>query len=159
MPMKAILKCSLVFYFVLVASAIFAQNKTIITKEPKFKPPVVKTYLGVNQNGATVTKEEASQLIALPLKIVDDKNNTYPIDSYQFLYRRKSTVLNDETGSKETAFTIVANRFDSTPLPKVWIENTKDHFQKDEQLYFFDIVVKDKQGRKFFAPELKITIQ
>jgi hypothetical protein len=118
----------------------------------------VKTYLGVNQNGASVTKEEASQLIGLPLKIVDDKKNAYPVDSYQFLYRRKSTVLNND-GKRETVFTIVADRFFATPLPKVWIENTKDQFQKDEQLYFFDIVVKDKEGRKFFAPELKITIK
>ncbi len=157
--MKTILKRSLLFYLIFAAPAIFAQDKEIITKEPRFKPPVVKTYLGVNQNGASVTKEEASQLIGLPLKIVDDKNNTYPIDSYQFLYRRKSTILNDDTGKKETTFTIVADRFFATPLPKVWIENTKDQFQKDEQLYFFDIVVKDKEGRKFFAPELKITIK
>lgn len=157
--MKIIIKSLLLFYLIFAVSAVFAQDKEIITKEPKFKPPVVKTYLGVNQNGASVTKEEASQLIGLPLKIVDDKNNAYPIDSYQFLYRRKSTIQNDETGRKETTFTIVADRFDSTPLPKVWIENTKDQFKKDEQLYFFDIVVKDKEGRKFFAPELKITIK
>lgn len=157
--MKIILKRSLLFYLLLAASAIVAQDKTVITKEPKFKPPVVKTYLGINQNGAAVTKEEASQLIALPLKVVDDKNNRYPIDSYQFLYRRKSFVQNDENGKKEVTFTIVADRFFATPLPKVWIDNTKDQFQKDEQLYFFDIVVKDKEGRIFFAPELKITIQ
>ena len=157
--MKIILKSSLLFYLMLTVSALFAQDKEVITKEPKFKPPVVKTFLGINQNGAVVTKEEALQLIGLPLKIVDDKNNAYPVDSYQFLYRRKSTILNDDTGRKETSFTIVADRFFATPLPKVWIENTKDHFQKDEQLYFFDIVVRDKEGRKFFAPELKITIQ
>lgn len=157
--MKIILKRSIFFYLLFVTSAIIAQDKTVITNEPKFKPPVVKTYLGINQNGAAVTKEEADQLIGLPLKIVDDKDNRYLIDSYQFLYRRKSMVQNDETGRKEATFTIVADRFFSTPLPKVWIDNTKDQFQKDEQLYFFDIVVKDKQGRKFFAPELKITIQ
>ena len=156
--MKIILKSSLLFCLLFAVSAVLAQDKEIITKEPKFKPPVVKTYLGVNQNGASVTKEEASQLIGLPLKIVDDKKNTYPVDSYQFLYRRKSTILNDD-GKKETVFTIIADRFFATPLPKVWIENTKDQFQKDEQLYFFDIVVKDKEGREFFAPELKITIK
>jgi hypothetical protein len=156
--MKIIIKSLLLFYLLFAVSAVFAQDKEIITKGPKFKPPVVKTYLGVNQNGASVTKEEASQLIGLPLKIVDDKKNAYPVDSYQFLYRRKSTVLNND-GKRETVFTIVADRFFATPLPKVWIENTKDQFQKDEQLYFFDIVVKDKEGRKFFAPELKITIK
>jgi hypothetical protein len=138
---------------------LFAQNKEIITKEPKFKPPVVKTLLGVNQNGAQVTVDEGVQLVGLPLKITDAANNQYTIDSYQFLYRQKSYILNDETGKKEQVFTISADRFDSTPLPKVWVDNIRRRLQKDEQLYFFDIVVKNKQGRKFFAPELKITIK
>ncbi len=137
----------------------FAQEKPVITKVPKFKPPVVKTFLGVNQNGASVTADEAVHLIVLPLKITDDKNNVYPIDSYQFLYRKKGAIQDEETGKVQTTFTIQASRFISTPLPKIWIDNLKDGFQKDEQLYFFDIVVKDKEGRRFFAPELKITIK
>ena len=157
--MKIILKSSLLFYLVFSVSAVFAQDKEIITKEPKFKPPVVETYLGVNQNGASVTKEEASQLIGLPLKIVDDKNNAYPISTYRFLYKEKGYIVDDETGKNEVTFTNVADRFDKTPLPKVWIDNIKGRLQKDEQLYFFDIVVKDKEGREFFAPELKITIK
>ena len=147
-------------FFLLIGSAnLFGQNKEIITKEPKFKPPVVKTFLGVNENGAQVTVDEGVQLAGLPLKITDAAKNQYTIDSYQFLYRQKSYILNDETGKKEQVFTISADRFDSTPLPKVWVDNIRRRLQKDEQLYFFDIVVKDKQGRKFFAPELKITIQ
>ena len=137
----------------------FAQAKPVITKIDKFKPPVVKSFLGVNQNGASVTVDEATQLIGLPLKITDDNNNIYKIDSYQFLYKKKGFVENEETGKVQPTFTIESARFDSTPLPKVWIDNLKTGFQKEEQLYYFDIVVKDKQGRKFFAPELKITIQ
>ena len=137
----------------------FAQEKPVVTKVAKFKPPAVKTFLGVNQNGASVTVDEASQLVGLPLKITDDKNNIYQIDSYQFLYRKKSFIQNEETGKVQATFTIESDRFDSTPLPKIWVDNLKNVFQKDEQLYYFDIVVKDKEGRKFFAPELKITIQ
>lgn len=150
------------FCFLLLFSVVtnsFAQDSSIITKVPKFKPPSVKTFLGVNQNGAQVTVEEGNQLVGLPLKIVDDKNNTYPIDSYQFLYKQKSYIMDDETGKRETTFTLAADRFDSTPLPKVWINNIAGRLQPDEQLYFFDIVVKDKEGRRFFAPELKITIK
>lgn len=158
--MKIILRYSFCFFlsFSFAASS-FAQDSTIITKVPKFKPPVVKTFLGVNQNGAQVTVEEGNQLAGLPLKIVDDKNNTYPIDSYQFLYKQKSFITNDETGKRETTYTLAADRFDSTPLPKLWVNNIAGRLQPDEQLYFFDIVVKDKQGRRFFAPELKITIK
>lgn len=146
------------FVFLLSVSAISFAQKTEVVTVTKFKPPVVKTFLGINENGASVTKEEATQLLALPLKIVDDKKNAYPIDSYQFLYRRKGVIEDEQTGKKEVAFTIVSNRFSTTPLPKVWVDNIKDNLKKDEQLYYFDIVVKDKQGRKFPAPEIKITL-
>ena len=132
---------------------------TKIVKVPKFKPPVVTTYLGVNTNGATVTVDEAVQLIALPLKITDTKNNSYSIVSYGFVYKRKGAVEDEETGLKKISFTTVADKFQTTPLPKVWIDNLKNGFQKDEQLYFYDVLVKDNQDRKFYAPDLKITIQ
>lgn len=155
-----ILKYLLLILFLFAVNQIsFAQQKEVITKVPKFKPPVVKTFLGINQNGAQVTADEGNQLIGLPLKIVDDQNNTYPISSYRFLYKQKGVIINDETGKKQVSFTIAADRFDKTPLPKVWIDNIRGRLQSDEQLYFFDIVVKDKEGREFFAPELKITIK
>lgn len=157
--MKIVFNYFLLIFLFAVTKSSFGQEKQVIIKEPKFKPPVVKTFLGVNQNGAIVTADEGAQLVGLPLKIADAKNNQYPVDSYQFLYRQKSYILNDETGKKEEVFTIAAGRFDKTPLPKVWIDNIKGRLQKDEQLYFFDIVVKDKEGRIFFAPELKITVQ
>lgn len=136
-----------------------AQEKPTITKVPKFKPPVVTSFLGVNKNGATVTVDEAAQLITLPLKIKDEKGNEYAIDSYQFLYRKKGGIQDEQTGKVTVTFTVASARFTTTPLPKIWIDNLKDGFQKEEQLYFFDIVVKDKEGRGFFAPELKIMIQ
>ena len=146
--------------FLFVAPSIsFGQQKVVITKIPKFKPPAVKTFLGINQNGAQVTPDEGNQLVGLPLKIVDDKNNVYPISTYRFLYKEKGYIQDDETGKNEVTFNNVADRFDKTPLPKIWIDNIKGRLQKDEQLYFFDIVVKDKEGREFYAPELKITIK
>ena len=146
--------------FLFVAPSIsFAQQKVVITKIPKFKPPAVKTFLGINQNGAQVTPDEGNQLVGLPLKIVDDKNNVYPISTYRFLYKEKGYIVDDETGKNEVTFNNVADRFDKTPLPKVWVDNIRGRLQADEQLYFFDIVVKDKEGREFYAPELKITIK
>lgn len=132
---------------------------SVITKVPKFKPPVVKTYLGTNTNGASVAKEEASQLIAMPLKITDEKKNIYAVDSYHFLYKKKGMIQDEETGKKSVTFTNLSDLFKTTPLPKVWVNNIKDGFQKDDELYFFDIIVKDNKNRRFFAPDLKITIQ
>ena len=129
-----------------------------VTKIAKFKPPKVVSLLGINSNGASVTIEEANQLIALPLKVTDSAKNMYTVDTYHFLYKRKS-VVEDERGTKQVSYTTVADRFDKTPLPKIWVENIQDKLQKSEELYFFDIIVKDKQGRRFFAPDLRLTIK
>lgn len=143
----------------LVAISIKAQTPdTTVTKVIKFRPPVVKTFLGRNSQTGTVTLEEANQLINLPLKIIDDKNNLYDVASYQFMYKKRSVIENEQTGKKEIAFTTVADLFKTTPLPEIWRKNIAGGLQKDEELYYFDIIAKDKLNRKFFAPELKIKI-
>ena len=155
--------CSIIsFVFIFSAQAQLVKKvikPSVITPVVKFKPPVVKTFLGRNTGEATVTVEEANQLVELPLKITDDKNNIYTISSYQFMYKKKSVIENEQTNKKEIAFTTVADLFKTTPLPKIWKDNIGGGIQKDEELFFFDIVVNDKQGRKFFAPNVKIRVK
>jgi len=133
--------------------------KTVVKLFPKYKPPVVKSFLGRNENGATVTVEEAKQLISLSIKVTDGKNNVYAISSYQFMYKKKNTIENEETGKRVIAFTTVADLFKATPLPPIWIKNIAPSLQKDEDFYFFDIIVKDKLNHIFFAPDIKIFIK
>lgn len=155
------LKISLIALIVLLGKASFAQQNSKeekVVKVAKFKPPKVVSLLGVNSNGATVTIDEANQLISLPLKVIDSSKNNYTLDSYGFLYKRKGLV-EDDNGKKQVVYTTVADKFDKSPLPKIWIDNIQNGFQSSEELYFFDIVVKDKMGRRFFAPDLKLTIQ
>ncbi|MBA2249668.1 MAG: hypothetical protein H0W12_05705 [Chitinophagaceae bacterium] len=118
----------------------------------------MKTFLGRNTDGASVTKDEANQLVSLPLKITDVKNIVYSMSSYHFLYKRKSVFQDEETGKKQTSFTTVSDLFTVTPLPKVWQANIANGVQSGEEFYFFDILVIDKLGRKFFAPDLKIKV-
>ena len=158
-PMKKFFCSLLLLVSINVVVAQTNSQKDEITKVPKFKPPTVKSYLGNKTNGDTLTKEDASQLILLSLQITDDKKNSYQVDSYHFLYKRKGVIQDDETGKKESTFTTVSDVFRATPLSKIWIDNIKDGFQKGEEIYFFDIVVKDKSSRRFFAPDLKLTIE
>ncbi|MEO8415842.1 MAG: hypothetical protein ABI472_19420 [Ginsengibacter sp.] len=148
-------------FFLLFIGEVFMSvaQQPVITKVAKFKPPLVKTWLGIRSNGDSVTTAEAAQLIGLPMQITDAKKNTYAVSSYGFLYKRKSVITDEQTGRKSITFTTVADKFKSTPLPEVWINNLKDGFQKDEELYFFDVVAKDNMNRIFFAPDLKIIIQ
>ena len=126
----------------------------------KFKPPVVKTYLGkISGNDATTGVVEIKNLIVLPIKIIDDKDVTYTINSYQFVYKRQGETEDEESGKTSPATDIVSNHFSTTPLPEIWQKNIIEGAHKGEEIYFFDIIAIDKQGRRFFAPELKIKIQ
>jgi len=126
----------------------------------KFKPPVVKTYLGkVTGNGTIIPVEQGKELIGLPLTVVDAKNNSYNVTHYQFSYKRVG-ITEDETTGKTTAESdMVAKRFTTTPLDSIWIKTIQDELHSGEELYFFDIIAKDKDDRLFFAPELRLIIQ
>ena len=130
-----------------------------ITKIAKFKPPVVKSFLGRNADTVTVMLDEAVQLVGLPIKVTDDKNNSYTVTSFGFVYRRKGVVENEETGRKEIKYTTVGDVFYKTPLPEVWKTNIARTLQKDEELFFYDILVKDSQNRPFFAPQILIRVK
>jgi hypothetical protein len=137
-----------------------AQPKPAATAAPKFKPPKVKTFLakftGIK---AVCSAEEGKQIIILPLRIVDDKNNSYAISSYQLAYRRLGVKEDETTGEVTPATDLVAQRFTETPITGIWLSSIIEQLKKGEELFFFDIIVKDAQGRGFFAPDLKITIQ
>ena len=134
--------------------------KPVAATVVKNKLPVVKTFLGKFTGIATdFPAEQAKQLITQPLRITDDKNVEYKLSSYQFSYKRIGVTEDEQTGKVTPQTDIAADRFTVTPLPEIWQSNIKETLHKGEELFFFDVIVFDKQGKLFFAPELKIIIQ
>jgi hypothetical protein len=139
---------------------LFAQKpvKSAAAVSGTAKKPIAKTFLGKATGTISLNAEEAGLLLPLPLKIIDDKNAEYVLSSYQLAYKRIGVTEDEETGKTSVQNDVAAQRFTTTPLPAVWQKNIVDGLHKGEELYFFDIIVFDKQGRRFFAPELKIEI-
>ncbi len=125
----------------------------------KFKPPKLQTTLSTYQGPASISVEQAVNIIGLPLKIYDDKKNEYAISSYQFVYRKVGVTEDENTGKVTPVSSMSADRFRTTPLPDVWVKTIKNQLKSGEELYFVDIIVKDTQGHVMYAPELKISIQ
>ncbi len=155
-------------YFLLVGLALMANNcviaqapaKTTLKPIIKFKPPIVKTFLGnMTGSSAMANVTEAKSLISLPLNVTDSKNESYHVSSYQFTYKRIGITEDEETGKTSPETDMVSRHFEVTPLAEVWQTNIAEFLHPGETLYFFDIIVLDKQGRRFFAPTLKITVQ
>ncbi|MEO7768915.1 MAG: hypothetical protein ABIS01_15905 [Ferruginibacter sp.] len=151
-----------IFYLLMVSEATVAQN----TSKPAKSAPtttnkklIVKTWLGRATGNIVINAEEARQLITMPLKITGEKNVDYLISSYQLAYKRIGVTEDEETGKTSAESDMAAQRFTTTPLPPVWQKNIIEGLHSGEELYYYDIIVFDKQGRRFFAPDLKISIQ
>jgi hypothetical protein len=125
----------------------------------KFKPPKVKTAWGRCVDSIGITKEEAAQLLSIPLRVTDAQNKAYSITSYQVAYTRVTVTEDEATGKVLPSTEMVSDRFTATPLPQLWQDNIKTRLKKGEKFYFFDVIVRDVQGRLFFAPDLKVHIQ
>jgi len=142
--------------FLGVSSGCFSQQKK---NTGKFNPPPVKTFLGIRTDTAYVEVEEASQLIGLPIKVKDNTGKEYKVKYYQFIYKRKDSVENFETGGVKVSFNTVGQSFYATPLPKIWVDNIRNRVKPGEEFYFFDILAEDSNNRNFYAPSLKILIK
>lgn len=148
----------IIVLFVLGHNVASAQE-TIVKNKIPFKPPVVKSEIGIRSGKDTVHKEEAVQLVKLPLTVKDARGTSFKIENYRLLYRKIGYVENPETGKPEMHYTTVASRFTETPLPKVWSDNIQYTLSPGEELFFFEILVADKNGNRFYAPDLKIFIK
>ena len=161
--MAPVSRSLLAFASLFILATVNAQKpKTTTAKATamqKYKPPKLTSILGIHSDSASVVVEEAVQLVRLPLKITDDKKNPYTISSYQVMYKRKAVTENEETGKPMPTTSSVVALFRETPLTELWKKILTEQLRPGEEVFFFDIIAKDGQGRLMFAPDLKIKIK
>ena len=137
-----------------------AKPKPKETAPVKYVLPKLKTALG-NQSDTivNVSVDEATQLILLPLIITDAKKTAYAISSYQCMYKRRGVTEDEESGKVTPVKSMVTAFFRTTPLSEVWKKTITEELKSGEEIFFYDIVVKDADGRLLFAPNLKLLVK
>jgi len=141
------------------AASVAIAQKTTKPAAQKFKPPVLITVLGNYKDSVSIGVEDAEKIIALPLKIYDANKTAYTVSSYNFLYRRRVVTEDEKTGKVSPASSMSSSMFTTTPLPALWVDQVREKLKPGEELFFFDVVAKDPQGRVMYAPNLKILTQ
>jgi hypothetical protein len=152
----------LVITLLISCSISYAQTnptEPVVTPVKKFKAPPLKTQLSIYKDSVSLSVEEAKNVIAAALKVTDDKKNDYRITYYNFLYRRRVVTEDEKTGQAIPTEAVVSDDFNVTPLPALWISTIKDQLRSGEELFFFDIIVKDAQGRVMYAPNFRIKVK
>ena len=152
---------NLIRYFFVIA-CLFLTIQTIAQKPVTPKPIKqikFKTTLGGYKNNDSIYKVVADSVIGMPLVIRDDKNKTYEVSSYEFLYRKFVTSEDETTGKPYRTSQVRSQLFKATPLKQTWLNFVREELKPGEELHFFAVIVKDGKGNVMYAPDLKITIK
>lgn len=143
----------------LIPAVSFAQKNKTKIKSAKILKPVLNISLGGMLDSSQITVADALKIIGLPLQINDTKKALYPVSSYQFMYIKKG-VTEDEQNGKVTPITSnVSATFKQSPLSAIWIKTIYEQVKAGEELFFFDIIVKDAKGKLFYAPNLRLLVR
>ena len=127
--------------------------KTVATTLPK-----LTISMGGNKSG-NLTIDQLKKIVDSPLVAKDEKGIVYPIKSFRINYTFKSSYKDEETQQVRTVKDFRAFDFNNTDrLSEDWRNSIKDNVKKDDEMLINNIVVRLKNGKSFFAPELKLRI-
>ncbi len=125
----------------------------------KFKSPKLIASLGGYKDSSFVPAITADAIMGAKLNVVDAKNVAYTVSSYQFLYRKIVVSEDEATGKAYNTTSVKSSLFKVSPLPAMWLSMVRENLRSGEEIIFFDIIVKDAQGRFMYAPNLKLTVK
>ena len=106
----------------------------------------------------TLPRPELLNLLDSSLVVRDEKNNKYPVVSFDFTYEKKEAYLNDTTGKPAIATEFVGDSFNGDKLPAFWSTRIKETLSKGEVLYFDNIIIKYTGDKLYRVPKLQFKV-
>lgn len=107
----------------------------------------------------SLPRPEVIKLLDSSLVVRDEKNNKYPVVSFDFTYERREPYLNDTTGKPGFYSEMVGDSFKGDKLPSLWAERIKEMLERNEVLYFDNIIINYTGDKLYRAPKLKFNVR
>lgn len=107
----------------------------------------------------SIPRPEIVKLLDSALVVRDEKNNKYPVVSFDFTYENKEFYLNDTTGKPGVYTEYVGDSFKGDKLPALWVTRIKELLDKGEVFYFDNIIVNYTGDKLYRAPKLKFIVR
>jgi hypothetical protein len=107
----------------------------------------------------SIPRPEIVKLLDSALVVRDEKNNKYPVVSFDFTYENKEFYLNDTTGKPGIYTEYIGDSFKGDKLPALWVTRIKEMLDKGEVFYFDNIIVNYTGDKLYRAPKLKFIVR
>jgi hypothetical protein len=147
--------CSVFLLFIVV----FTQAKSQQKPTPKLTPPKLQSFWGITKGGE-LPLEMVLTLIDSAVWVNDDKKVRYSVSRFILLFRSKDRFEDEESGEVKSRFNSSSVQIKNTSLlPENWRKNLYENLKKDDELLIADIIVRDKKGEYYKAPDIKIIVR
>ena len=145
------------FLFLFVA-LLCLQTQAQDKPKPTLKPPPLQSFWGKTKGG-DLPLEMVLTTIDSAIWVIDDKKNRYHISRFIVVHRSKDKYEDEKTGEIKSKYnSTAANVSNSGYLSKLWQKNLYEIIKKEDEILITDIIVKDKFGYYYTAPEIKIKV-
>lgn len=107
----------------------------------------------------TLPRPEMLKLLDSALVVRDEKNNKYPVVSFDFTYEKKEPYLNDTTGKPGFYTEAIGESFKGSKLDTLWSNTIKRSLARGEVLYFNNILVNYTGNKLYRVPQVQFTVK
>lgn len=144
-------------FFILLVPAfvnVTAQQKPL----PTLTPPELKSFWGTNTSGL-LPLEQTLNTIDSAVWVIDAKKNRYTVSRFIIVFRSKDRFEDEQTGEIKTRFNSNSVQIrNSAFLNEQWRKMLYETIKSGDELIIADLIVRDKKGNYFRAPDVKIII-
>jgi hypothetical protein len=154
MLLKIPFRLFLFLFIALLSLQTQAQEKP----KPTLKPPPLQSFWGKTKGG-DLPLELVLGTIDSAIWVIDDKKVRYHISRFIVVHRSKDKFEDEKTGEIKSRYnSTAADVKNSGYLSKLWQKNLYEIIKKEDEILITDIIVKDKYGYYYTAPDIKIKV-
>lgn len=155
--------CTMRKYYLLSGLFILIASMPVYAQAKKAKAKTTTNTLRFRSTwgiflSETLPRPEVLKLLDSSLVVRDEKNNKYPVVSFDFTYEKVEPYLNDSTGKPGTYIEFVGDEFKGDKLPVFWSTRIKETLSKGEVLYFDNIIIKYTGDILYRVPKLQFKV-
>lgn len=147
---------SLFLLFSIFNSYAQVKQKTVI--KPETQPIVYQSYWGPVKSGV-VSASQIKATAQAPILVRDNNKGVYEVIGFRISYVFKGSAKDEQSGEIKSVNDLRVSDFNNTnTLPAQWFESIRDNVKEGDQIIFSKIIFKNSSGKRFLAPEIRITV-
>lgn len=146
----------LLLYFVFAHGTFAQKPKPPVT----LKPPVLESFWGTTKGGELPLEFVLNIVDSGFVWVIDDKKVKYPLSRFMLVYRSKDRFEDEQSGEIKSRFNNNSTVIKNTGIvEEKWRRLMYENIKSGDELLITDIIVRDRRGEFFKAPDVKITIK